>query len=135
MIFSKKSLTIADPFDIIIKQSEIRSPNAGMAELADALASGASLRKEVQVQVLLPAPLFPTIWEHSSAGRASALQAEGHRFEPCCSQSGDMPQTISHPAFVGCEFFSADNTAVKEVLSLTPYGLFLRGLALSCTLI
>jgi hypothetical protein len=24
-------------------------------------------------------------WEHSSAGRASALQAEGHRFEPCCS--------------------------------------------------
>ena len=25
------------------------------------------------------------IWEHSSAGRASALQAEGHRFEPYCS--------------------------------------------------
>ena len=25
------------------------------------------------------------LWEHSSAGRASALQAEGHRFEPCCS--------------------------------------------------
>ena len=25
------------------------------------------------------------IWEHSSAGRASALQAGGHRFEPCCS--------------------------------------------------
>ena len=24
-------------------------------------------------------------WEHSSAGRASALQAEGHRFDPCCS--------------------------------------------------
>ena len=23
--------------------------------------------------------------EHSSVGRASALQAEGHRFEPCCS--------------------------------------------------
>ena len=22
------------------------------------------------------------IWDHSSAGRASALQAEGHRFEP-----------------------------------------------------
>ena len=26
-----------------------------------------------------------SMWEHSSAGRASALQAEGHRFEPCCS--------------------------------------------------
>ena len=24
-------------------------------------------------------------WEFSSAGRASALQAEGHRFEPCNS--------------------------------------------------
>ncbi len=26
-----------------------------------------------------------TLWELSSAGRASALQAEGHRFEPCSS--------------------------------------------------
>ncbi len=25
------------------------------------------------------------MWELSSAGRASALQAEGHRFEPCSS--------------------------------------------------
>ena len=25
------------------------------------------------------------MWEFSSAGRASALQAGGHRFEPCCS--------------------------------------------------
>ena len=24
-----------------------------------------------------------TVWDLSSAGRASALQAEGHRFEPC----------------------------------------------------
>ena len=31
-------------------------------------------------------PLGVTIkfWKHSSAGRASALQAEGHRFDPCC---------------------------------------------------
>ena len=28
-------------------------------------------------------------WEHSSAGRASALQAEGHRFEPYCSHQND----------------------------------------------
>ena len=27
----------------------------------------------------------PSSWEHSSAGRAPALQAGGHRFEPCCS--------------------------------------------------
>ena len=25
---------------------------------------------------------FNILWDHSSAGRASALQAEGHRFEP-----------------------------------------------------
>jgi hypothetical protein len=30
--------------------------DAGMVELADALASGASARKSVQVQVLFPAP-------------------------------------------------------------------------------
>ena len=37
---------------------------AGMAELADALDSGSSLCKEVQVQVLLPAP---KIWRRASA--------------------------------------------------------------------
>ena len=30
---------------------------------------------------------FYLIWDHSSAGRASALQAEGHRFEPYWSHS------------------------------------------------
>ena len=31
------------------------------------------------------------MWEFSSAGRASALQAEGHRFEPCNShQTSDF---------------------------------------------
>ena len=34
-------------------------------------------------------------WEHSSAGRASALQAEGHRFEPCCSHhNGPVVQLV-----------------------------------------
>ena len=39
--------------------------------------------------------------EHSSAGRASALQAEGHRFEPCCSHqfhSGAVVQSVRMPA-------------------------------------
>ena len=31
------------------------------------------------------------LWEFSSAGRASALQAEGHRFEPC--NSHHIPET------------------------------------------
>ena len=41
------------------------------------------------------------VWEHSSAGRASALQAEGHRFEPCCSHqfhSGAVVQLVRMPA-------------------------------------
>ncbi len=34
-------------------------------------------------------------WEHSSAGRASALQAEGHRFEPYCSHhNGPVVQLV-----------------------------------------
>ncbi len=37
------------------------------------------------------------VWEHSSVGRASALQAEGHRFEPCCSQYGPVVQLVRTP--------------------------------------
>ena len=34
------------------------------------------------------------IWDLSSAGRASALQAEGHRFEPCRPHSSyDLPKS------------------------------------------
>ena len=32
-----------------------------------------------------PILLLEIFWDLSSAGRASALQAEGHRFEPCRS--------------------------------------------------
>ena len=40
-------------------------------------------------------------WEHSSAGRASALQAEGHRFEPYCAHHfycGLVVQLVRMPA-------------------------------------
>ena len=39
-------------------------------------------------------------WAHSSAGRASALQAEGHRFEPCCAHHscGSVVQLVRMPA-------------------------------------
>ena len=34
------------------------------------------------------------MWDLSSAGRASALQAEGHRFEPCRPHSSyDLPES------------------------------------------
>ena len=35
-------------------------------------------------------------WAHSSAGRASALQAGGHRFEPCCAHHFLRPGTGRH---------------------------------------
>ena len=40
------------------------------------------------------------MWELSSAGRASALQAEGHRFEPCSSHQiyGPVVQLVRTPA-------------------------------------
>ena len=39
------------------------------------------------------------VWEFSSAGRASALQAGGHRFEPCNShQFGQVVQLVRMPA-------------------------------------
>ena len=35
-----------------------------------------------QVQILSGPGYIPNVWGFSSAGRASALQAEGHRFDP-----------------------------------------------------
>ena len=45
------------------------------------------------------------IWDHSSAGRASALQAEGHRFEPywshLCRHGSMAEQLICNQQVVG----------------------------------
>ena len=49
--------------------------------------------------IISPLSALPNIWEHSSAGRASALQAEGHRFEPYCSHHfGPVVQLVRTPA-------------------------------------
>ena len=44
-------------------------------------------RRPVTAEVVGSSPIWVVckIWDLSSAGRASALQAEGHRFEPCRS--------------------------------------------------
>ena len=39
-------------------------------------------RRPVTAEVEGSSPFWVVIWDLSSAGRASALQAEGHRFEP-----------------------------------------------------
>ncbi len=42
-------------------------------------------RRPVTAEVDGSSPSWVALWDLSSAGRASALQAEGHRFEPCRS--------------------------------------------------
>ena len=49
----------------------------------NSLTNGTSLSIMIPVAEMCAHQSDP--WEHSSAGRAHALQAWGHRFEPCCS--------------------------------------------------
>ena len=44
-------------------------------------------------------------WEHSSAGRAPALQAGGHWFEPNCSHQSRRRRRISLLIFVSSDIF------------------------------
>ena len=41
-----------------------------------------------------------SIWDLSSAGRASALQAEGHRFEPYWSHNSNKRRKIYMPTLI-----------------------------------
>ncbi len=52
------------------------APHAGLAHLVE--------RHLAKVEVASSSLVTRSIWKHSSAGRAPALQAGGHRFEPCC---------------------------------------------------
>ena len=52
------------------------------------------------------------IWDHSSAGRASALQAEGHRFEPyrfhILKENGEIAQLArAHGSYPWCRGFES----------------------------
>ncbi len=47
-------------------------------------------------------------WNLSSAGRASALQAEGHRFEPCRFHYGEIAQLArAHGSYPWCRGFKS----------------------------
>ena len=57
-------------------------------------------RRPVTAEVESSSLFWVVLWDLSSAGRASALQAEGHRFEPCRSHmdgfpSGQRGQTVN----------------------------------------
>ena len=54
----------------------------------------------------------------SSAGRASALQAEGHRFEPCSFHSGLVVQLVrTPPCHGGGRGFESHPGRFAELLS------------------
>ena len=55
---------------------------------------------EVESSSLFWVVLF---WDLSSAGRASALQAEGHRFEPCRSHFAAVAELADAQDLKSCE--------------------------------
>ena len=56
-----------------------------------------------------------TSWGYSSAGRARALQARGHRFEPCCPHHIKKRATLCVVLFFMCrEITSGSNKAVSH---------------------
>ena len=62
---------------------------------------------------------FIIIWDLSSAGRASALQAEGHRFEPCRShiliKYGGIAQLArAHGSYPWCRWFKSSSRYYNE---------------------
>ena len=75
---------------VVLKVSNTFDMNVSMAQWLSWLE-----RRPVTAEVTGSSPVWVVliIWDLSSAGRASALQAEGHRFEPC--RSHHMPTWLN----------------------------------------
>ena len=52
--------------------------------------------KNLLTNIFLFDIIVERLWKVSSVGRASALQAEGHRFEPCTFHQGKKRHRVSH---------------------------------------
>ena len=68
--------------------------------------------------------LIKLSWDHSSAGRASALQAEGHRFEPYWSHTfskigcGGIAQLArAHGSYPWCRWFKSSSRYLYGILA------------------
>ena len=69
------------------------------------------------------------IWDLSSAGRASALQAEGHRFEPYRShvtkRYGEIAQLArAHGSYPWCRGFESPSRYLTKGLKIQFYWVF-----------
>ena len=77
-------------------------------------------RRPVTAEVAGSSPAWVVfIWDLSSAGRASALQAEGHRFEPCRShiliKYGGIAQLArAHGSYPWCRWFKSSSRYYNE---------------------
>ena len=70
------------------------------------------IAKQVKERTTNKPPETSTIWNLSSAGRASALQAEGHRFEPyrfhILKENGEIAQLArAHGSYPWCRGFES----------------------------
>ena len=68
------------------------------------------------------------IWNLSSAGRASALQAEGHRFEPyrfhILKENGEIAQLArAHGSYPWCRGFESPSRYLTEKSVTNKYGI------------
>ena len=90
------------------------------------------IAKQVTERTTNKPPETSTIWNLSSAGRASALQAEGHRFEPYRShvtkRYGEIAQLArAHGSYPWCRGFESPSryyTKDESVNRVKVYRLF-----------
>ena len=90
------------------------------------------IAKQVTERTTNKPPVTSTIWNLSSAGRASALQAEGHRFEPyrfhILKENGEIAQLArAHGSYPWCRGFESPSryyTKDESVNRVKVYRLF-----------
>ena len=77
------------------------------------------IAKQVTERTTNKPPETDTIWNLSSAGRASALQAEGHRFEPyrfhILKENGEIAQLArAHGSYPWCRGFESPSRYLTD---------------------
>ena len=74
-------------------------------------------RRPVTAKVESSSLFWVVMWDLSSAGRASALQAEGHRFEPCRPHSKYNLSEKEYNGYMG-EFPSGQRGQTVNLLQI-----------------
>ena len=80
------------------------------------------IAKQVTERTTNKPPETSAIWNLSSAGRASALQAEGHRFEPyrfhILKENGEIAQLArAHGSYPWCRGFESPSRYLYGILA------------------